>query len=108
MNQNYIQQPQIITVPIRNETEAMNYPVGLGYTVLLLDFEDGKFWTKTNTTGIPEPPREFEFKEVIKQPQINRGDNNFVSRDEFATLSNTLNSLSSQVSKLINELGSDT
>lgn len=107
MNQNYIQQPQIITVPIRNETEAMNYPVGLGYTVLLLDFEGGKFWTKTNTTGIPETPREFEFKEIIKQPQSSRLDN-LVSRDEFATLSKNLASLSNQVNKLVNELGSDT
>lgn len=107
MNQNYLQQPQIITVPIRNETEAMNYPVGLGYTVLLLDFDHGKFWTKTNTTGIPETPREFEFKEIVKQPQAVRGDNNIVSREEFTTLSKSLESLTSQVSKLINELGSD-
>lgn len=93
---NFTQEPQLITVLVQGEEAVNRYPVGIGNTVLLLDFNSGKFWIKTNPNGFPQPPRSFEFKETTPQQIQNEG--NGVSRDEF-------NSLSAKLDKLIAELG---
>ena len=97
-----MQQPQqqqasgnIMTIFIGSEEEANSYPVAAGTTVLLLCFQQKKFWLKsTSTSGVPEQLREFTFDE--KTPTLTaRGS---VSREEFE-------SLSKKIDKLINDLG---
>lgn len=96
-----MQQPQqqasgnIMTIFIGSEEEANSYPVAAGTTVLLLCFQQKKFWLKsTSTSGVPEQLREFTFDE--KTPTLTaRGS---VSRDEF-------DKLSAKIDKLINDLG---
>ena len=92
------QQPQLITVLVQGEENANSYPVGIGNTVLLMDFEGGKFWIKTNPSGIPQPPRSFSFTETTPQPAVQNGTINSVTREEF-------NALSSKLDKLLSELG---
>lgn len=85
----------IMTIFIGSEEEANSYPVAAGTTVLLLCFQQKKFWLKsTSTSGVPEQLREFTFDE--KTPTLTaRGS---VSREEF-------DSLSKKIDKLINDLG---
>ena len=85
----------IMTIFIGSEEEANSYPVAAGTTVLLLCFQQKKFWLKsTSTSGVPEQLREFTFDE--KTPTLTaRGS---VSREEFE-------SLSKKIDKLINDLG---
>ena len=79
---------------ISSEEEMRNYPVAAGTTVLLAAFNLGKFWLKaTDTSGLPQVPREFTFAE--KTPESATAP---ITREEF-------NSLSEQVKKLIEELG---
>ena len=85
----------IMTIFIGSEEEANSYPVAAGTTVLLLCFQQKKFWLKsTSTSGVPEQLREFTFDE--KTPTLTaRGS---VSRDEF-------DKRSAKIDKLINDLG---
>ena len=92
---NFTQEPQLITVLIQDDDMVNRYPVGLGNTVILINFNSGKFWIKTNPNGFPQPPRSFEFKETTPQQLQNECG---VSRDEF-------NTLSAKLDKLIAELG---
>lgn len=95
-----MQQPQntsgnIMTIFIGSEEEANSYPVAAGTTVLLLCFQQKKFWLKsTSTSGVPEQLREFTFDEKTPTPTV-RGS---VSREEFE-------SLSAKIDKLIHDLG---
>lgn len=94
---NFTQEPQLITVLVQGEEAVNRYPVGIGNTVLLLDFNLGKFWIKTNPNGFPQTPRVFEFKEITPQ---NQNGSEVVTREEF-------NKLSEQINKLIAELGGE-
>ena len=95
------QQPQqtgsILMIQIQSDDEVNTYPVAAGTTVMLINFSTMKFWLKsTNTSGVPEPVREFSFKEKVTQaPQTN-----VVTREEF-------NSLSEKIDKLLKDLGGD-
>ena len=87
----------VMVVFVDGEPGARSYPVAAGNTVMLMDFNSNNFWLKsTDTTGMPQQLRTFEFKEVTQQTtqQINAG----VTREEF-------NSLSEKLDKLIAELG---
>ena len=88
----------VMTVFVDGEAGANAYPVAAGYTVMLIDFNSGKFWiTGTDPNGVPQRMRTFDFKEKIVQPQPPA---NFdgVSRQEFSELS-------AKLDKLISELG---
>ena len=88
--------PGLMTIMVSSDEEVRNYPVAAGTTVLLIAFNLGKLWLKTtDTSGVPQKPREFSFTEnvVIKQT-LPEG----ITRDEFVSLSNKVN-------KLIEELG---
>jgi hypothetical protein len=83
---------------VSSEEEMLNYPVAAGVTVLLISFNLGKFWLKsTNTNGVPQVPRAFDFTEKVAM-QANAQMPAGVSREEFTQLSD-------QVKKLIEELG---
>ena len=87
----------VMTVFVDGEAGANAYPVAAGYTVMLIDFNSGKFWIKgTDPNGVPQRMRTFEFKEKITQPMVPTNDG--VSREEFAALS-------AKLDKLISELG---
>lgn len=87
----------LMTVFVQGEAGANAYPVASGNTVMLMDFESGKFWLKSNVNGIPQRLRSFSFSEEI-QGQTQNQQISAVSREEFDKLSDS-------VSKLIAELG---
>lgn len=103
------QQPQqsqgsLTTVPISSTNPmdvVLNYPVGAGDTVIFIDFGSGVFWLKsTSRTGVPEPLRKFNFEEEIPQTPQNQNESNFVTKEDF-------NSLSDRLNALIDKLGGD-
>ena len=86
-----------MTVLVQGEAGANAYPVASGNTVMLMDFESGKFWLKSNVNGIPQRLRSFSFSEEI-QGQTQNQQISAVSREEF-------NKLADSVNKLLEELG---
>ena len=100
---NFTQEPQLITVLIQDDSIVDRYPVGIGNTVLLLNFNSGKFWIKTNPNGFPQPPRSFTFNETT--PTNIQNGNGGVSREEFNSLSQSVGNLTDQINKLVAELG---
>lgn len=92
---NFTQEPQLVTVLVQDDSVVDRYPVGLGNTVIIINFNTHKFWIKTNPNGFPPPPRVFNFDEITPNP-IQPEDG--VTRDEF-------NTLSAKLDKLITELG---
>ena len=113
MNQNqlvYGNQQQndgsLMTVFVQGEAGANAYPVASGNTVLLMDFESGKFWLKSNVNGIPQRLRSFSFEEkTLEKTEIPSSSKSIVSRDEFTALSKSVSDLTNNVNKLISELG---
>lgn len=87
----------MMVVFVQGESGANAYPVASGNTVLLMDFESGKFWIKSNVNGIPQRLRSFSFAEEI-EGQTQAQQTSTVSRDEF-------NKLADSVHRLIEELG---
>ena len=96
-NAQQVNDNSMMVVFVQGESGANAYPVASGNTVLLMDFESGKFWIKSNVNGIPQRLRSFSFSEEI-QGQTQTQSTNAVSRDEF-------NKLAENVSKLLAELG---
>lgn len=97
-NQYYGQQPNnmIMVVLVDGEASMRAYPVGAGNTVMLMDFNGGHFWLKsTDTNGMPQQLRTFDFKEL--SPQVSQP-TQAVTREEFAALSEKFD-------KLLEELG---
>lgn len=95
-----------MTVLVQGEAGANAYPVASGNTVMLLDYDSGKFWIKSNVNGIPQRLRSFRFvEETQEQPQNQPNTAQTVSREEFGRLSDSVNVLSDNVKKLIDELG---
>lgn len=95
-----------MTVLVQGEAGANAYPVASGNTVMLMDFESGKFWLKSNVNGIPQRLRAFSFLEETQEqtPQAKQNIQS-VSREEFDNLSRSVSSISDSVNKLIAELG---
>lgn len=95
-----------MTVLVQGEAGANAYPVASGNTVMLLDYDSGKFWIKSNVNGIPQRLRTFRFvEESPEQPQAQPNTPQTVTREEFGKLSDSVNVLSDNVKKLIDELG---
>lgn len=97
-------QGSLTTVPISSTNPmdvVLNYPVGSGDTVLFIDFSSRVFWLKsTSRNGVPEPLRKFNFEEEIPQTPQNQNESNFVTKEDF-------NSLSDRLNALIDKLGGD-
>lgn len=103
-NQQVSQVPQfqnsILTVLINAEDEMMNYPVAAGCKVLLISFDENKFWLKgTEKNGVPEIIRSFEFNETTPV-QKNQNDGNYATKDEISELNK-------KIDALIESLGGD-
>ena len=90
----------MMTVFVNGESGAQAYPVASGNAVLLMDFDAGKFWIKSNVNGVPQRLRVFNFEEEITQ-EVNEN----VSREEFNNLSSNVANLADSVNKLLKELG---
>lgn len=96
-NNNYNYTNSVMAVFVSGRQGAESYPVAAGYTVLLIDFNSKQFWIKgTDTNGVPQRMREFNFDEVIQQPTAQNSD--MVTRSEF-------DNLNSKIDKLLAELG---
>ena len=91
-----------MTVAVQGEAGANAYPVASGNTVMLIDFESGKFWIKSNMNGIPQRLRTFTFNEEIQNEPKESGS---VTREEFDALSNNVATLAANISKLVSGLG---
>lgn len=95
---------QIMVIPVQGENAVNMYPVAVGTTVFLIDFNAGKFWIKSNESGIPSQPRRFSFTEETQQIQ---NGSNLVGRDEFNQLAASVATMSQNFDKLVKELGGD-
>ena len=89
------QQNNTSIVWVQGEAGAKAYPVAAGNSVMLLDSEASVFYIKsTDASGMPMPLRTFDFVErtnqVIEQAQPKFNPNDYVSRDEFNELKNSL------------------
>lgn len=103
LQQNY---GSFMTVLVQGEAGANAYPVASGNTVMLMDFESGKFWLKSNVNGIPQRLRSFSFvEEVQEQPKQQAQATSTITREEFDNLSGSVAKISDSVNKLIAELG---
>ena len=103
------QQCDLMTVYVQGEAGANAYPVASGNTVLLIDFDSGKFWLKSNINGVPQRLRAFSFSEIIHEPeQIPDQQISVVTRDEFDSLSNSVMTIANNLNKLVSELGGTT
>lgn len=93
---------------VNGESGANAYLVGAGRTGLLFDFNLGKFWIKeTDINGIPKQIRTFSFSEETPKQQVVQSKENTVSREEFATLTQSVSALSKSVNKLLKDLGGE-
>ena len=72
---------------------AINYPIQIGYTALLIDEESKQFFIKANdVNGVPKPLREFKYEEIT-QNSSKADTSNFVTKDEFNALLNEVKKL---------------
>ena len=77
---------------VQGEAGARGYLVGAGNSVMLMDSDANVFYIKsTDSAGIPQPLRVFDYKERI-QPQnrasqtVESLSDNFITRKEFEAL----------------------
>ena len=86
-NQGYIP-----AIPITDQQTVRMYPVAANNSVILIDFNAGKFFIKsTNEYGVQNPIREFDFTEKVMQ--IQNQQNGGVSREEFEAQQKKLDDL---------------
>lgn len=76
---------------VQGEAGAKAYPVAAGTSMLLMDSETENFYIKsTDASGMPQPLRKFEYKEILENPKQeippvaqSFDSSQFVTRDEF-------------------------
>lgn len=83
-------QNELLVIMVDNEQAVQNYPVAMGNSVMLMDYQHKKFWIKSMSNGVTPTITEHEFK-VISGGQPNSEPE--VSREEFTTLQNSVNEL---------------
>lgn len=92
------QQPNlnnIMVVPVSGQENAESYPVAMGLTVMLLDYNNGIFWLKSNDGVSPKLIRHSFVVEEPKAPVEKKRDvfEVSVSRKEFDVLKEKVDSL---------------
>lgn len=90
---------ELMVVMVDDEQAVQNYPVAMGTSVMLMDYQNRKFWIKSMTNGVTPSITEHEFK-VVSGDSNNSGSN--VTRDEFDALSENV----SKLQKIIEDLNS--
>ena len=69
---------------VQGESAAKAYPVASGASVLLMDSENPVMYIKsTDTSGMPQPLRIFDYTERTNAPDAKNNNDDFVSRSEF-------------------------
>lgn len=92
------QNEMMSVVLISSEAEMYNYWVPSGMSTFFVDFTNGKMYLKsTNTSGIPNPVRFFNFNEFIPQQSIGQMGN---QTQQVQQQTNQNESLQAQIDEL--------
>ena len=97
------QQPirnELMLVMIKDDASVQNYPVANGNTVVLMNYDSGKFWIKSMTNGVTPTITEHQF-EIVKSDN-NSNTDSLISREEFNKLCKDVEKLQ----KIIDDLNS--
>ena len=93
-------QNELMLVLVKDDNAVQNYPVANGNSVMLMNYDSGKFWIKSMTNGVTPTITDHKF-EVINGSQ-NPPASNFVSQEEFKALSANVD----RIQKIIEDLNS--
>ena len=93
-------QNELMLVLVKDDNAVQNYPVANGNSVMLMNYDSGKFWIKSMTNGVTPTITEHKF-EVVNGNQ-NPPASNFVSQEEFKALSANVD----RIQKIIEDLNS--
>lgn len=93
-------QNELMLVLVKDDNAVQNYPVANGNSVMLMNYDSGKFWIKSMTNGVTPTITEHKF-EVVNGNQ-NAPASNFVSQEEFKALSANVD----RIQKIIEDLNS--
>ena len=93
-------QNELMLVLIKDDNAVQNYPVANGNSVMLMNYDSGKFWIKSMTNGVTPTITEHKF-EVVNGNQKSSA-SNFVSQEEFKALSANVD----RIQKIIEDLNS--
>ncbi len=93
-------QNELMLVLVKDDNAVQNYPVANGNSVMLMNYDSGKFWIKSMTNGVTPTITEHKF-EVVNGNQ-NTSASNFVSQEEFKALSANVD----RIQKIIEDLNS--
>lgn len=93
-------QNELMLVLVKDDNAVQNYPVANGNSVMLMNYDSGKFWIKSMTNGVTPTITEHKF-EVVNGNQ-NPPVSNFVSQEEFKALSANVD----RIQKIIEDLNS--
>lgn len=99
-NMNTPIQNELMLVLVKDDNAVQNYPVANGNSVMLMNYDSGKFWIKSMTNGVTPTITEHKF-EVVNGNQ-NPPTSNFVSQEEFKALSANVD----RIQKIIEDLNS--
>ena len=91
-------QNELMAILIKDDNAVQNYPVANGNSVILMNYDSGKFWIKSMSNIGTPTITEHEFKPL--NADQNNQTNNSVSRDEFNKLSKSV----SEMQEIINQL----
>ena len=93
-------QNELMLVLVKDDNAVQNYPVANGNSVMLMNYDSGKFWIKSMTNGVTPTITEHKF-EVVNGNK-NPSASNFVSQEEFKALSASVD----KIQKIIDDLNS--
>lgn len=91
-------QNELMAILIKDDNAVQNYPVANGNSVILMNYDSGKFWIKSMSNIGTPTITEHEFKPLNSDQ--NNQTNNLVSRDEFDKLSKSV----SEMQEIVNQL----
>lgn len=98
-----------VIVTIDSDQQAINYPVGPGYTIMFIDFNRKIFHLKTtDTRGMQQPMLTYSFSEVKPKPTEDRQYQNdqltmpvnYVEQQEFDGLKKSVAELNNSISEM--------
>lgn len=86
---------------VKGRTEADNYQLPNGGTVILMDSDTNVFYLKTrDANGIYSPIREFKYEEVLSQQQAQNG-TAFATKDDLSAIAKSVDELRKTVEDLL-------
>ena len=86
---------------VKGRTEADNYQLPNGGTVILMDSETNVFYLKTrDANGIYAPIREFKYEEV-SSAQGTQPSSDFVTREDLSAVTKSVDELKKMVEELL-------